>query len=556
MYTDDVISPTHFTNSSFPVIEMFECREGSVMAWLVVMTAALVITQVVSSDMLVSPDASTKQGSRSLNVLGLSFPAMGHINPILALAEELVFRGHNVTLCIGIDDDNNLKLKKKIEKYGVNYCRTESNILKEVENANRKQVSFFQLFSIMRRHFADYSSDVMSHINQSLSDGLYDVVIGTDMTIPLLTCIDSHFKIPSILLSGTHQIHPHLNPPWAWPSLFVGFTSDDLSFIQRLISKVVSVTLPRLLSAAVVSPTKAAIEKFCPAPSAHDLYISVGVRYPYIVPSVIGFEYPRTITPMTELVGPLVFRSPDPLSGKMLEWLETKPRRSVVYVSMGSVTFLDEVNGKAVLEGVLKTNYSLLWSLRKSNQWILEGLDLDPNRVFISDWTPQFSVLGSRAIHSAILHGGYNGIADALVNGVPIIFFSEMPERVYNGARVHFNRLGIKLDMALTSSKIAGAIAAVNEGEYRQRISKLQKMFKFAGGVKRAADLVEFYEEVGYAHLVPAYAKYGWSWVQYYNADVYAAMAVILVVITMSLVTCLKCFYRKCCRTKEKAKND
>ena len=51
-------------------------------------------------------------------------------------------------------------------------------------------------------------------------------------------------------------------------------------------------------------------------------------------------------------------------------------------------------------------------------------------------------------------------------------------------------------------------------------------MYKFAGGAKRAADLVEFYEDVGYEHLVPSFVKYKWSWVQYYNVDVWLVMVV------------------------------
>jgi len=51
----------------------------------------------------------------------------------------------------------------------------------------------------------------------------------------------------------------------------------------------------------------------------------------------------------------------------------------------------------------MKTQYDLLGSLRKSNQGILGGLDIEKKRVFISEWTPQFSVLVSRPIHSAIL---------------------------------------------------------------------------------------------------------------------------------------------------------
>ena len=54
-------------------------------------------------------------------------------------------------------------------------------------------------------------------------------------------------------------------------------------------------------------------------------------------------------------------------------------------------------------------------------------------------------------------------------------------------------------------------------------------MFQEAGGgVERAARLIEHYSEVGYDHLVPAYAKYDWTWIQYHNADVKAVVLVVL----------------------------
>ena len=47
---------------------------------------------------------------------------------------------------------------------------------------------------------------------------------------------------------------------------------------------------------------------------------------------------------------------------------------------------------------------------------------------------------------------------------------------------------------------------------------------KRAGGVDKAADLVEFYVNVGYDHLIPGPVKYKWSWIQYYNIDVHVTL--------------------------------
>lgn len=196
----------------------------------------------------------------------------------------------------------------------------------------------------------------------------------------------------------------------------------------------------------------------------------------------------------------------------------------------------------------------MLWSLRKSNQWILKDIELNPDRVLILEWTPQLSVLGSGVIHSAILHGGYNGLTEALCNGVPIIVCPQMLEQSYNAGRVHYNGFGIQLDAKdLSSSKISESLAALDTGEYRSKVSKIQKIFQMAGGTKRAADYVEFYEDVGYAHLVPAYAKYQWSWVQYYNTDVYAVVVAVLMLEFLCLRASCKClFCRKHSRSKQK----
>ena len=282
----------------------------------------------------------------------------------------------------------------------------------------------------------------------------------------------------------------------------------------------------------------------------------VYIFLPSYVPSVIGFEHSRTISSMEAFVGPLVSSHPAPLTEELEKWLGNKPDRSVVYISMGSMFALDQNSGKAFLEGVLNANLSLLWSLRKSNQWILEGFT-DHNRVLISEWTPQFSVLQSKAIHSAILHGGINGLSEALWNGVPVIVFPQMEEQLYNAGRVHFNSLGIHLSAdILSSDKITDSLRALDTGDYRSKVSKLQKMYRLAGGVERAADLVEFYEAVGYAHLVPAYAKYQWSWVKYYNADVYAVILLTLAAVAMCCLACCKCLCKRCSCSNTKQKNE
>lgn len=77
-------------------------------------------------------------------------------------------------------------------------------------------------------------------------------------------------------------------------------------------------------------------------------------------------------------------------------------------------------------------------------------------------------------------------------------------------------------------------------------ISRLHYVYKLAGGVDAAADLVEYYCEVGYDHLVPAYAKYGWNWVTYYNIDVYTLVFVTGITILYLVYKLLSCLCFRC----------
>ncbi len=60
----------------------------------------------------------------------------------------------------------------------------------------------------------------------------------------------------------------------------------------------------------------------------------------------------------------------------------------------------------------------------------------------------------------------------------------------------------------MTADKVQSAMETVASPEYKNAAKKLQKIFLQAGGAERAADLVKFYEEVRYDHLIQAYLKY------------------------------------------------
>ena len=506
----------------------------------------------------------TNEAGKNLNILLISDHLVGHMTNLLAVGEQLVQRGHNVTYLLILHETDREKYKSLVEKHGIHLWNVSAEGLPQLTIGEQlkklSNTSFLTIMTKIRNHMTLETQILAKHLNRTLSAGEWDFMIALDFLRVLMPCMNAIHKTPHLYI-GQVPSTMHLYPTWPWPGIVHGASSDNLGFKDRALNVIEVLIGLKVYGYFMLSGTLAKINEYCPSVTISDALSQIGVTTPYIIPTVIGFEYARTINPLTEYTGPLIAQAAAaPLTGELKEWLSNKPDRSVVYISTGSMWDLDKRSGRACLEGVMDANFSLLWSLRRSNQWILEGLDVDTDRVLISDWTPQFSVLGSSAVHSAILHGGFNGLSEALWNSVPILVVPQMHEQVLNAGRAHFNGLGIHLDTdILSSSVITESLKALDTGEYRSKVAKLQKVMRMAGGVERAADLVEFYVDVGYSHLVPAYnAKYQWSWVQYYNADVYALLLLVLIVVIWSVKTCCKYICKEFCCNKnsEKKKKD
>ena len=493
---------------------------------------------------------------RRLSVLMLSLPFAGHFSPLVALGEELVRRGHNVTLCTTVDKHEQWpdRLKKRAERAGINFVSTSSGAGELVSLVLRRPKEFgLSMIREVIKVIAEISHEIAETVDSSAIKD-WDVIIANDFLFPLLACIHWKWKITSISLSTALQFQPHTLPQWSFPILLGTARSDNLSFSDRLMFGLMSSLTATLYDQVLVRGIRSRLEDTCAGISLSYMYTAPGVYLPQIVPTVVGFEFPRTISPLTEYVGPILSKSPEPLDNDLKTWLDGRGKGSVIYISMGSLVPVSNKTGRAIALGISGTKYSAIWSLRKNDQdVILQDLQLDPTRFFISSWTPQLCILQHKAISMTIMHGGMNGVSEALYNGVPIIVLPYAGEQVVNADRVHSQGLGILLDLqTITKDKIRESIERITSGDYQEKAKNVQKMFLHAGGVERAADLVEFYEDVGYDHLVPAYAKYEWNWLQYYNVDVYILMLCIALLCMYSTCRLCSCVCRRCVRSKEK----
>ena len=491
----------------------------------------------------------------SLRILLYALPIAGHYTPILATGEELARRGHNVTLCTAADHHRS-KIEQRAERVGVSYMTAHrTSAFEFFPPPELDQESMISKMKIFFSTWQDEINLLMSFWFDHLSlhqQTEWDAIIADDFLVPALMCIHKHSNIPIFLQASSIQSLFQPSKQWFVPSAILGnISARNPSYFERVKVFVGGFASVSIQTYVLLMSDSAS---YCPDVSVNYLVTDSTMFLPLFIPTVIGLEYPRTFPPMTHYLGPLLSKSPDPLPEDLQQWLMDKPDKSIVYISMGSMFSITYEAGEAFINGILRTNYSAIWAIRQPE--IVERLEIDAERAFTTKWAPQLSVLKHKAIRMALLHGGANGINEALYNGVPLIVVPLAGDQRGLGNRVVHQGLGVMLDFkTLTAEKITSSINEIDSGDYRRNVERLQKIFISAGGVEKAADLVEYYKDVGFDHLIPAYAKYEWSWVQYYNVDVYGLLAVILVSVIYCSLKCCQCVWRRAC-LKRKQKRE
>jgi MGT family glycosyltransferase len=114
-----------------------------------------------------------------------------------------------------------------------------------------------------------------------------------------------------------------------------------------------------------------------------------------------------------------------------------------------------------------------------------------PEGVILESYLPQIAMLERAAL--CLTHAGLNTTIEALNAGVPLVAVPITNDQPAVGARIA--RSGAGKVLGLKSLTVEGLVAAIREvlrePNYRARAEDLGKEIARAGGVSRAADIIE-----------------------------------------------------------------
>eukprot|EP00568_Trieres_chinensis_P016464 CAMPEP_0183326712 /NCGR_PEP_ID=MMETSP0160_2-20130417/82955_1 /TAXON_ID=2839 ORGANISM="Odontella Sinensis, Strain Grunow 1884" /NCGR_SAMPLE_ID=MMETSP0160_2 /ASSEMBLY_ACC=CAM_ASM_000250 /LENGTH=520 /DNA_ID=CAMNT_0025494761 /DNA_START=79 /DNA_END=1637 /DNA_ORIENTATION=+ len=501
-----------------------------------------------------------------LKVLMGSLEHYGRAQSLVAIASELIRRGHEVTFAASH------KFVPKIRSMATGEHASKMHVVglgdasedtdESNEQLNNKLRSEFtkeensDKLSIVRLVCAALANDALDMAPQYrklIVESNFDMIV-SDVSSPALMWgneMAGHKKLPvvvnhPILAQGELSFTEHQGGYYPSANERV---MDDGSFSAR-----VKNVVRRRIGRTVLQHTLSSI--FNPARSKLGLPPHLN-QYPTIVGSAFGFELPHELPPHMKHFGPMIDESTvswdlaekDP----HVQWASDGKicPEGTFLVSLGTSVRLDAGELNSLADALIEastnvTEICFLWSLKEDQQNLLHEsafvtLNKNPHfkfatfvqtRLFLR-WAP---VVGH------LSHGGVASVSESLYFGVPLVVLPFLFDQVDLAARVAHAGAGVDIgpDRPHNSDNVRrGIIAVITDSKYRHGAEKVGRIFRHAGGVKYAADLVESVHQLGAEHLMPLPYRNNAPWYAHTDTDVVVVLTGVGLIFVVAIVCCL-----------------
>jgi len=378
-------------------------------------------------------------------------PFEGHVNPTLSIGKELLKRGNEV-VWIGVDQQLETVLPPggKFLFIAHNY---DDQFLKEFKK-ERTQITIQGLESLKSLY-----EDILTPLNQYMLDGILLYL--------------SEFR-PDVLIYD-HQLYA---------------------------GAVAAVKLNIPYAASVTAQTS--IKSFNPMPKLSEwddeqvvgfqqrngisgsgrLDESASILLVYT--SKLFFGSGDELPPNYQFVGPVIKDRP---TNYDFDWerFESRKHRKCILVSIGTIFDNEEMQSffNKVIEALKDENLTVIMI---SDPELFKEI---PNNFIIQKRIPQLQLIPYMEL--VVCHGGQNTVSETLLQGIPLIILPIAFDQSQVANNVVLCNAGIRLKFKrFKSDELKKSVHEILSNDtYRENALKLQASFKEAGGVDRAASLLE-----------------------------------------------------------------
>lgn len=408
---------------------------------------------------------------------GLLCPtASGHLNPMTTLGYELKQRGHRVTLVGTLD------AKPKVLAAGLEFCAIGEIDFPPGSStdalAKLGQLSGLAAF----RYTVDLSKQVTSTLLREAPiafKGIGAEALLIDQTSFGGSTIAESLDLPFISVCCAMMINvdpnvPPFNTSWSYSPTFWTRWRNQLGYklIERLAKPITEVVADYRQKNGLMQLNH-----------PNDAYSKLA----QICQQPAEFEYPRQFLPSCfHFTGPFSNSASREPAFFPFEKLTGKP---LIYASLGTVQNRLLGTFQTIAEACQSLDAQLVIALGGGST--PESLPTLPGAPLVVGFAPQLELLQRTTL--TITHAGMNTTLESLSNGVPMVAIPIANDQPGVAARIVWTGTGEAVSLkGLSVPKLRSAIKQVlTEDSYKTNALRLKKAIKQAGGVKRAADIVE-----------------------------------------------------------------
>jgi len=420
-------------------------------------------------------------------ILIASLSPVGHIGPLLHVAQGLVDRGDRVTVLTSADH------AAKIRKIGAtpepipaeadfDMTRLDIDLPGRVDTSGIKRVNFdiVRLFVQPMPHQAQVLSRLMTRTQ-------FDAIIvdaGFFGILPFL--LGDRASRPPVLTYTTTPLM--LSSRDTAPS-GMGMAPSSTR-LGRLRNRALNVLSEKVLLRESQNAANYLLDRLNSRPLPMFLLDSGVLADRYIAPTVPEFDYPRSDLPSNVRYVGAVQPAPSQGFRRPPWWSQLDGDRPVIHVTQGTI---DNADLGRLLEPTIEAlgDEDVIVVATTGGRDVSQLKVPTPLNTFVAEYIPHELLLPK--VDVMVTNGGYGAVQRALATGVPLVVAGNTEDKPEVAARVAWTGAGINLR---TGTPSPGAVRAavrevLNDGRYLRRARDLEAAFARRDGVAEIAALVD-----------------------------------------------------------------
>jgi glucuronosyltransferase len=179
-----------------------------------------------------------------------------------------------------------------------------------------------------------------------------------------------------------------------------------------------------------------------------------------LVNSHFSITFPKPFLPnMIEVEGMQINEAVmKPLPDDIREFIENS-KHGIIYFSFGGnikASQMDDEKKNDLIKAFSSLKQNIIWKYDEGS------LDVDPKKIMVRNWLPQYEILGHKNTKIFITHAGLLSVTEAIYFAKPVIAVPIFGDQPQNAKKLSYEKYGIHLDyLNLTGTSLKWAVEEV-----------------------------------------------------------------------------------------------